>query len=78
MNELKKSVPEGLQFFLFHLVVSCSVCVLLEFEATSHNTMFVGRVVAFSCWGESQFTALMNNTSPNSFSVDFIYFKYRF
>ena len=55
MNELKKSMPEGLQFFLFYLVVSYSVCFLLEFEATSHNTMFVGRVVVFFCQGETQF-----------------------
>ena len=47
MNELKKFMPGGLQFFLFHLVVSYSVCFLLEFEATSHNAMFVGRVVVF-------------------------------
>ena len=46
-NELKKSLPGGSQFFLFHLVVSYSVCFLLEFEATSHNAMFVGRVVVF-------------------------------
>ena len=60
MNELKKSIPEGLQFFLFHLVVSCSVCILLEFEATSHIAMFVGRVVAFSRRGETQFTYRLN------------------
>ena len=47
MNELKKSMPGGLQFFLFYLVVSYSVCFLLEFEATSHNAMFVGRVVVY-------------------------------
>ena len=46
-NELKNSLPGGSQFFLFHLVVSYSVCFLLEFEATSHNAMFVGRVVVF-------------------------------
>ena len=34
MSELKKSMPGGLQFFLFQLVVSYSVCFLLEFEAT--------------------------------------------
>ena len=45
MNELKKSFPEGLHFLLFHLVVSYSVWFLLEFEATSHNAMFVGTVV---------------------------------
>ena len=44
INELKKSIP-GLNFF-FHLVISYSVCFLLEFEATSHKAMFVGRVVA--------------------------------
>ena len=47
MNELKKSMSGSLQFFLFHLVVSYSVYFLLQFEATSHNAMFVGRVVVF-------------------------------
>ena len=47
MNELKKFMPWGLQFFLFHLVVSYSVYFLLKLEATSHNVMFVGRVVVF-------------------------------
>ena len=60
MNELKKSMPGGLQFFLFHLVVSYSVCFLLEFEATSHNAMFVGRVVVFFRRGETQFTYRLN------------------
>ena len=60
MNELKKSMPGGLHFFLFHLVVSYSVCFLLEFEATSHNAMFVGRVVVFFRRGETQFTYRLN------------------
>ena len=60
MNELKKSMAGGLQFFLFHLVVSYSVCFLLEFEATSQNTMFVGRVVVFFRRGETQFTYRLN------------------
>ena len=60
MNELKKYITEGLQFFLFHLVVSYSVCILLEFEATSQNTMFVGRVVVFFRRGETQFTYRLN------------------
>ena len=60
MNELKKSMPGGLRFFLFHLVVSYSVCFLLEFEATSHNAMFVGRVVVFFRRGETQFTYRLN------------------
>ena len=60
MNKLNKSMPGGLQFFLFHLVVSYSVCFLLEFEATSHNTMFVGRVVVFFRRGETQFTYRLN------------------
>ena len=47
MNELKKFIPGGLQFFLFHLVVSYSACFLLEFETTSHNAMFVGRAFDF-------------------------------
>ena len=59
-NELKKSMPGGLHFFLFHLVVSYSVCFLLEFEATSHNAMFVGRVVVFFRRGETQFTYRLN------------------
>ena len=59
-NELKKSMPGGLHFFLFHLVVSYSVCFLLEFEATSHNVMFVGRVVVFFRRGETQFTDRLN------------------
>ena len=46
MNELKKSTPEGLQLFTFYLVVPYSAYFLLKFEATSHNTMFVGR------WGK--------------------------
>ena len=56
MNELKKSLPGGLHFFLFHIAVSYSDCFLLEFEATSHNAMFVGRVVVFFRRGETQFT----------------------
>ena len=60
MSELKKSMAGGLQIFLFHLVVSYSVCFLLEFEATSHNAMFVGRAVVFFLWGETQFTYRLN------------------
>ena len=60
MNKLKKSMPGGLQFFLFHLVVSYSVCFLLEFEATSYNAMFVGGVVVFFRRGETQFTYRIN------------------
>ena len=60
MNELKKSLSGGLQFFLFHLVVSYSVYFLLEFEATSHNAMFVGKVVVFFRQGETQFTYRLN------------------
>ena len=72
-------MPGGLQFFLFHLVVSYSICFLLEFEATSRNAMFVERVVVFSVEVKHNIhIALMNNTPPNSFSVDFIHFKYRF
>ena len=56
MNELKKSMSGGLPFFLFHLVVSYSVCFLLQFEAASHNAMFVRRVVVFFRRGETQFT----------------------
>ena len=54
------SMPGGSQFFLFCLVVSYSVCFLLEFEATSHNAMFVGRVVVFFRRGETQFTYRLN------------------
>ena len=72
-------MPWGLQFFLFHLVVSYSVCFLLEFEATWLNVMFVGRVEVFFRRGEHNLhIVLMNNTPPNSFSVDFIHFKYCF
>ena len=51
MSEFKKSMPGGLQFFLFHLVVSYSVCFLLEFEATCgcdfrHNL----KTSLFSCY----------------------------
>ena len=53
MNEIKKSMPGGLQFFHFHLVVSYSVCFLLEFEAISHSAMSVGRVVVFFHRGET-------------------------
>ena len=60
MNKLKKSMPGGLQFFLFHLGVSYSVCFLLGFEATSHNAMFVGRVVVYSRRGKTQFTYRLN------------------
>ena len=60
MSEFKKSMPGGLQFFLFHLVVSYSVCFLLKFEATSHSAMFVGRVVVFFRRGETQFTYRLN------------------
>ena len=56
MNKVKKSMPGNLQFLLFYLVVSYSVCLLLEFEATSHNMMFVGRVAVFFHQGETQFT----------------------
>ena len=59
-NELKKSMTGGLHFFLFHLVVFCSVCFLSEFEANSHNVMFVGRVVVFFHGGETQFTYRLN------------------
>ena len=78
MNELKTYMSGRLQFFLFHLVVSYSLCFLLEFEATSHNPMFVGKVVFFVEVKHNLHIALMNNTPPNSFSVDFIHFKYRF
>ena len=53
-------MPGGLQFFLFHLVVSCSICFLLEFEATSRNAMFVERVVVFFRRGETQYTYRLN------------------
>ena len=46
MNELKNVYARRFAIFLFHLVISYSVCFLLEFEATSHNAMFVGRVLA--------------------------------
>ena len=60
MNELKKSMPEGLQFFLFYLVVSYSVCFLLEFEAASHNAMLAGRAVVFFRRSETKFTYRLN------------------
>ena len=53
MNELKKFMLGGLQLFSFYLVVSYIVCFLLEFKATSHNAVFVGR-------GDAQFTYLLN------------------
>ena len=56
MNELKRSMSGGLPFFVFHLVVSYSVCFLLQSEAVSHNAMFVRRVVVFFRRGETQFT----------------------
>ena len=43
MNELEKFMPGGLELFPFYLVVPCSACFQLEFEATSHNAMFAGR-----------------------------------
>ena len=60
MIKLKKSMPGGLQFFLFHMVVSYSVCFLLEFEATSHNAMFVGRVAVLFRRGVTQVTYRLN------------------
>ena len=76
---IKKSISAGLQFFLLHMIVSYSVCFLLESEATSHNAMFAGRVVVFFRQVKHNLhIALINNTPPNSFSVDFIHFKYRF
>ena len=46
MNELKKSMPGGLQLLVFYVVVPCSVYFMLEFEASPQNTLFVGR------WGK--------------------------
>ena len=43
MNKLKKSIWGSLQFFPFYSVVPYSVCFLLEFEATSHYVIFVGK-----------------------------------
>ena len=68
MIELKKPIQGGLQLFPFYLVVPYSVCFLLEFEATSHNAMFVGRWgkctirngVAFFCRVDIQFTYRFN------------------
>ena len=60
MNELKKSMAGCLQFSLYYLVVPYSVCFLLEFEATSHNVMFVGRVAVVFRRGETQFTYSLN------------------
>ena len=39
MDELKKSLSGGLKFFTFCLLVPYSAYSLLEFEATSHNTI---------------------------------------
>ena len=55
----------GLQLFPFYLDVPYSVYFLLEFEATSHNAMFVGRWgkcggVAFLSRGDTQFTYRFN------------------
>ena len=60
MNELKVYARRFAFFFLFHLVASYSVCFLLEYEATSRNAMFVGRVVVFFRRGEAQFTYRLN------------------
>ena len=60
MNELKMFMAGGFQFFLSCLVVSYSVCLLLKFEATSHNAMFVGRVVVFFLRDVTQFTYRLN------------------
>ena len=60
MNVLKKVYARRFAIFLFYLVVSYSVCFLLEFEATSHNAMFVGRAVVFFRRGETQFTYRLN------------------
>ena len=59
-ERVKKSMEGGFKFFLFHLVVSYSVCFLLKFEATSDNVMFVERVVVFFLQGETQFTYCLN------------------
>ena len=39
---------------------SYRVCFLLEFEATSHNAMFVGRVAVLFRRGVTQFTYRLN------------------
>ena len=46
MNELKKPMSEGLQLFTLYMLVPYSAYFLLEFEAISHNAMFIGR------WGK--------------------------
>ena len=43
MNELEKSMSQGLQLLPFYPVVLYSICFLLEFEATFHNSMLLGR-----------------------------------
>ena len=53
-------MPGGLQFFPFYLVVSYSVCFLLELEATSQNAMFIGPAVVFFRRGETQVTYRLN------------------
>ena len=58
--QVKNSMPGGLQFFPFYLVVSYSVCFLLELEATSQNAMFIGPAVVFFRRGETQVTYRLN------------------
>ena len=60
IKELKTSMPEGLHFFLFHLVVPYSACFLLEFETSSYKAMFVGRAVVFFRRGDTHFTYRLN------------------
>ena len=43
VNELKKSMSEGLYLFTLYMLVPYSGYFLLEFEAISHNAMFIGR-----------------------------------
>ena len=57
-NEQVKKVYAS-RFAIFSFI---SVCFLLEFEATSHNAMFVGRVVVFLRRGETQFTYRLNES----------------
>ena len=59
-NERVKKVYHR-RFAIFSFSLGSFIhCILLEFEATSQNTMFVGRVVVFFGRAKTQFTYCLN------------------
>ena len=81
MNELKKSMPGGLQFFSFSLgnFIQCLLSVGIRSYFTQRYVCRKSSSQHFSVEVKHNLhIALMNNTPPNRLSVDFIHFKYRF